>query len=141
METAREAGLGVTIHVGEEGETGGAEIDEVIEYLRPDRIGHGILAAHDEGTMAALHDAGTILELCPSSNLLTRALPDEAAVRDTFRTFIDRGVAFTVATDGPEMMRTHLRDELELLLRVGALTEDEARAANERGHEAAFQRH
>ena len=140
IETAREAGLGVTIHVGEEGETGGAEIDEVVEYLRPDRIGHGILAAQSEDTMAALRDAGTILELCPSSNLLTRALPDEDAVRDTFRTFIDRGVRFTVATDGPEMMRTHLRDELNLLLRVGALTEDEAQAANELGHDSAFQR-
>jgi len=49
-------------------------------------------------------------------------------------------VLFTVATDGPEMMRTHLRDELELLVRVGALSEDEARTANERGHEIAFLR-
>ena len=139
VETAREAGLGVTIHVGEEGGPDGlAEIAEVVEYLRPERIGHGILAAHDEETMRLLRETGTVLELCPSSNLLTRALPDEEAVRDTFRTFTDQGVLFTVATDGPEMMRTHLRDELALLLRVDALTEDEARAANERGHEAAF---
>ena len=47
---------------------------------------------------------------------------------------------FTLATDGPEMMRTHLRDEFELLLRVGALTVDELRAANARGHEATFLR-
>jgi adenosine deaminase len=79
-----------------------------------------------------------VLEICPSSNLLTRALRDEEAVRDTCRTFADRGVLFTVATDGPEMMRTHLRDELALLVRIGALTEDEVRAANERGHEATF---
>ena len=46
FDEAREAGLGVTIHVGEEGgEHGVAEIGEVIETLRPDRIGHGILAA------------------------------------------------------------------------------------------------
>jgi hypothetical protein len=44
------------------------------------------------------------------------------------------------ATDGPEMMRTHLRDEFELLLRIGALDEDEAREANARGHESAFAR-
>ena len=44
-ETAREAGLGVTIHVGEEGFAD--EIGEVVEHLRPDRIGHGILAAGD----------------------------------------------------------------------------------------------
>ena len=36
------------------------------------------------------------------------------------------------------MMRTHLRDEFELLLRIGALDEDELKAANERGHEASF---
>jgi adenosine deaminase len=137
--SAREAGLGVTIHVGEEGgDTGIAEIGEVVEHLRPDRIGHGILAAQDEETMRLLVDAGTVLEICPSSNLLTRALPDEDAIRDTMRTFAERGVLFTIATDGPEMMRTHLSHELELLLRTGALTEDEVRAANERGHESSF---
>ena len=66
-----------------------------------------------------------MLEICPTSNLLTKALPDEDEVRDTFRAFVEHGVAFTIATDGPEMMRTHLRDELELLLRIGALDEDE----------------
>ena len=35
---------------------------------------------------------------------------------------------FTIATDGPEMMRTHLRDELDLLLRIGALDDERARA-------------
>ena len=55
------------------------------------------------------------LEICPTSNLLTKALPDEDAIRETFRAFVDNGVAFTIATDGPEMMRTHLRDEFELL--------------------------
>jgi hypothetical protein len=36
------------------------------------------------------------------------------------------------------MMQTHLRDEFELLLRVGALDEDELRAANARAHLASF---
>ncbi len=36
------------------------------------------------------------------------------------------------------MMRTHLRDELELLLRIGALDEDELADANRRGHEVSF---
>ena len=48
VEAAREAGLGVTIHVGEEGgDMGREEIAEVVEHLRPERIGHGILAAGD----------------------------------------------------------------------------------------------
>src|SRR5438132_250794 len=139
VEEARNAGLGVTIHVGEEGEEHGtAEIGEVIETLRPDRIGHGILAARDPALMRALRDAEIVLEICPTSNLLTRALPDEDAVRDTFRAFVEHGVAFTIATDGPEMMRTHLRDELELLERIGALGDDELAEANRQGHEASF---
>jgi adenosine deaminase len=139
VDEARAAGLGVTIHVGEEGgEHGLAETREVVETLRPDRIGHGILAAQDEELMAALRDAGITLEICPTSNLLTKALRSEDAVRDTIRAFSDHGVAFTIATDGPEMMRTHLRDEFELLLRIDALDEDGLREANARGHEASF---
>ena len=87
----------------------------MIESLRPDRIGHGILAAGDPELVAALRETGIVLEICPTSNLLTKALADEDAVRETFRTFVDGGVAFTIATDGPEMMHTHLRDEFELL--------------------------
>jgi adenosine deaminase len=141
VEEAREAGLGVTIHVGEEGgEHGIAEIAEVVETLAPDRIGHGILAARDPDLMAALAAAGIVLEICPTSNLLTKALPDEGAIRQTFRAFVEHGVVFTIATDGPEMMRTHLRDELELLRRIGALDETELAEANARGHEASFVR-
>jgi adenosine deaminase len=139
VETAREAGLGVTIHVGEEGgEMGREEIGQVIEVLRPDRIGHGILAAGDSELMRELRDHSIVLEICPTSNLLTKALADEEAVRSTFRAFVENGVAFTVATDGPEMMRTHLRDELDLLERIGALDADELVEANRRGHEASF---
>jgi len=138
VETARSAGLGVTIHVGEEGETGAEEIGEVVERLRPERIGHGILAAQDPELMGLLRDTGTVLEICPTSNLLTKALAGEDAVRETFHAFKEHGVAFTIATDGPEMMRTHLRDELELLERIGALTRDELEAANRRGHDASF---
>ncbi|HEY9467854.1 MAG TPA: hypothetical protein VIR54_32395, partial [Vicinamibacterales bacterium] len=103
-------------------------------------IGHGILAAQDHELMSQLRDAKVTLEICPTSNLLTRALPNEEAVRDTFRAFVENGVAFTIATDGPEMMRTHLRDEFELLQRIGALDEDELAEANRRGHEASFVR-
>jgi adenosine deaminase len=141
VEEARAAGLGVTIHVGEEGgEMGREEIGEVVEVLRPDRLGHGILAAGDESLMRELREAEVVLEICPTSNLLTKALPDEEAVRDVFRMFIENGVRFSIATDGPEMMRTHLRDELDLLLRIGALTQEELAEANDRGHDASFVR-
>jgi adenosine deaminase len=139
VEDARAAGLGVTIHVGEEGgDLGLAELREVVAALRPDRIGHGILAAGDPELMRELREADVTLEICPTSNLLTKALADETALRETIRSFVDNGVRFTIATDGPEMMRTHLRDEFDLLLRVGALSQDELNDANARGHESSF---
>src|SRR5205814_1202636 len=116
------------------GERGIEEIGEVIETLRPDRIGHGILAARDPELMETLRATEIVLEICPTSNLLTKALESEEALRDTFRAFTDNGVAFTIATDGPEMMRTHLRDEFELLVRIGALEREQLPLANERGH-------
>ena len=142
VELAREAGLGVTIHVGEEGgDVGREEIGEVVERLRPDRIGHGILAAGrpgaDGGDPRARDRARDLPDLEPAHE---GASATRSAVRDTIRTFVEHDVPFTVATDGPEMMRTHLRDELELLLRIGALDEEELREANARGHAAAFRR-
>src|SRR2546430_13173563 len=64
VETARDAGLGVTIHVGEEGgDMGREEIAEVLDVLRPDRIGHGILAAGDDDLMRTLREAEVVLEI------------------------------------------------------------------------------
>src|SRR5689334_20962717 len=141
VDMARDGGLGVTIHVGEEGGDHGVdEIGEVVEALRPDRLGHGILSARDPELMSAIRAADITLEICPTSNLLTKALRNEDEERETFRAFVENGVAFTIATDGPEMMRTHLRDEFELLRRIGALTDDELGAANARGHAASFVR-
>jgi adenosine deaminase len=141
VEEARAAGLGVTIHVGEEGgDQGVEEIAEVAETLRPDRIGHGILAAREPELMRDLAGRGIVLEICPTSNLLTKALAGEDELRDTVAAFVEHSVPFTIATDGPEMMRTRLRDEFELLLRIDALDDAGLREANARGHDSAFAR-
>jgi adenosine deaminase len=136
VQGAREAGLGVTVHCGEEGFV--EEVGEVVEALRPDRIGHGILAAGDPELTALLASTGIVLEVCPTSNLLTGALADAGEVRAVFRTFLEAGVRVTVSTDGPEMMRTHLRDEFAFLCSIGAMSADEARAANALAHEVSF---
>jgi adenosine deaminase len=136
VEEARAGGLGVTIHVGEEGYPD--EIGEVVEHLRPQRIGHGILAVRDPELMALLARTETVLELCPTSNILTGAVSGADEVREIFRTLRAHGVRITVSTDGPEMMRTHLRDEFGFLCAIGALTPDEAREANALAHAVSF---
>jgi adenosine deaminase len=63
----------------------------VVSTLHPDRIGHGILAAKDAKLMGEIGEAEIVPQICPTSNLLTKALPDEDAVRDTFRAFSEHG--------------------------------------------------
>src|SRR5256885_16668111 len=67
VDVARDGGLGVTIHVGEEGGGHGVEeIGEVVEALRPDRLGDGLLAGRDPGVEAAIRAAGIRPESCPT---------------------------------------------------------------------------
>jgi adenosine deaminase len=126
FERARSAGLGLTVHTGETPQTGPHGLITVLERWRPGRIGHGIAAAESEEAMRKLAESGTVLEICPSSNLRTRVVPDLAALGSMFRRFGEHGVRFTINTDGPYLLNTHLRQEFDLLLHAGALTESQA---------------
>ena len=132
----RRNGLGVTIHAGETG--GPEEVREAIESLEPDRIGHGIKSAYDPQVMGMLRERGIVLEVCPSSNLNTGVVRNLAEVHHIVRSLVDHGVPFTISTDGPEMLRSYLRDEINLLMRHEILSLEEARAAVEIGHRASF---
>jgi adenosine deaminase len=79
-----------------------------------------------------------VLEVCPTSNLTTRVVRNAAEMRFILRSLIDHEVPFTLSTDGPEMLRTHLRDELALMLRSEMMTLDEVRRAIETAHAASF---
>ena len=132
----RRAGLGLTVHAGE---TGGAdEVRDALETLEPDRIGHGIRSVGDPSVMAMLRERGTVLEICPSSNLQTGVLRSHAELRSSVRALIDNGVRFTISTDGPEMLQSYLRDELNMLVRHSVLTTDEVMTAIAVGEQASF---
>ena len=132
----RQAGLGLTVHAGETG--GSDEVRAAIEALEPDRIGHGVHSADDPRVLDLLRERGTVLEVCPSSNLNTGVLRNLADIRRVLRALIDHRVRFTISTDGPEMLRTYLRDELLLLLRSEILTLEEVHAAIGVGARASF---
>jgi adenosine deaminase len=132
----RRAGLGVTVHAGE---TGGAdEVRDAVEALEPTRIGHGIKSALDPAVMALLRERQIVLEICPSSNLSTQVVRDLREVRRLLRLLIANEVPFAISTDGPEMLRSYLRDELNMLLRNEILDLDEVHRALETAHRASF---
>ena len=118
LRRARQFGLGITIHTGESGPVD--EVARVVELLEPDRIGHGVKAAYDPRAMAMLSERGIVLEICPTSNLNTRVVSGWDEFRWIFDTFRRNGVRFTISTDGPEMLKTYIRDELATLGRSGS---------------------
>ncbi len=123
FQEARRHHLGTTVHTGESGPVD--EVAEVIEQLEPDRIGHGVKAAYDPRTLGMIRERGIVLEVCPTSNINTRVVSGWDEFRWIFDTFRRNEIRFTINTDGPEMLKTYIRDELATLGRLGILTLDE----------------
>ena len=135
---ARKAGLGLTIHAGED--EGPESVDEVIRYLEPDRIGHGVHAAEDAAVCKRLAERGILLEICPSSNLDTKVVRDAEQLGEFIAAFKKHKVRFSFNTDGPEMLETTLRDELRLAVRSGWITKEELAICGGWAREASFVR-
>jgi adenosine deaminase len=139
FQRARKHHLGITVHTGEAGPVG--EVAEVVRILEPDRIGHGVKAAYDERAMAMIRERGIVLELCPSSNLNTRVVSGWEEFRHILDTFRRHRVKFTINTDGPEMLKRYIRDELATLGRMGILSADDQREVIDTAFAASFVPH
>jgi len=124
-ERARAAGLKTTVHTGETAGTGAEGVVAVVEKLKPNRIGHGIRAAYDEAAMKLLRERDVVLELCPTSNLHTKAVENLEELKHIIRTFWDRKVKVTINTDGPYLLDTDMKTEVELIEKNGILTPDQ----------------
>lgn len=123
FERARDAGLGVTIHTGEEGSVD--EMRYVIETIKPERIGHGVLSAKDPALLELVRESGVTLEVCPTSNLKNSIVKSVDELRTIIRAFVDNGVKFTINTDGPEMYQSNLLEEENFLLKENILNQEE----------------
>jgi aminodeoxyfutalosine deaminase len=107
FDAARAAGLHSVPHAGET--TGPDTIWDSLRLLRAERIGHGTSSAQDPALLAHLAQTGIPLEVCPSSNIATRAVP--TLEEHPIRAFRDAGVTVTVNSDDPPMFNTTLNRE------------------------------
>ncbi|MFH1188638.1 MAG: adenosine deaminase [bacterium] len=114
FQRAKRAGLGVTIHTGEEGAID--ELAYVVYDIKPHRIGHGLLCIHDEKIMRKMVKNNIVLETCPTSNLRNSKVKNIDELKTIIHTYLDKGVRFTINTDGPEMYQTNVYKEEKLLL-------------------------
>jgi aminodeoxyfutalosine deaminase len=129
FDAARAAGLRSVPHAGET--TGPETIWASIRELGAERIGHGTSAAQDPQLLAHLAERGIPLEVCPSSNVATRAV---ASLEDhPLPRFVEAGVVVTINSDDPSMFGTTLNREYEIAADLLSLDEaglaDLARAA------------
>ncbi len=114
FDAARRVGLHSVPHAGET--TGPETVWDALRLLGAERIGHGTSAAQDPKLLEHLAEHGVPLEVCPSSNVATRAVAslDEHPVQ----AFRDAGVTITVNSDDPSMFGTSLNQEYEIAARL-----------------------
>jgi adenosine deaminase len=108
FEEARQAGLHVVAHAGEE--VGPESIRDAVLELGAERIGHGTSAVQDPALMDLLKDRGVPLEVCPTSNVVTgkyvRRYEDHP-----IKEFLRRGLVATLNTDDPVLFDIELGEE------------------------------
>lgn len=110
---ARSAGLGLTCHAAEAAP--GAAALEAVRLFGVTRIGHGAHVAEDEQVLRRIADAGVAMEVCPSSNWFTGAIP--AVASHPAPLFRRAGIPVVLGDDNPRQTRSLLSQEHALLRR------------------------
>lgn len=107
---AREKGLQITLHSGECGCA--RNVAQAIR-LGAERIGHGIAVQSEPKVQELCVENGTVLELCPTSNIQTNAVTDWDSY--PLQTFLDKGIKCCINTDNRTVSDTTLTKEYLLL--------------------------
>ncbi|MEU3093656.1 adenosine deaminase [Streptomyces sp. NPDC006967] len=128
------AGLRSVPHAGET--TGPETVWDALHELGAERIGHGTSSAGDPGLLQYLAERRIPLEVCPTSNIATRAVTtlDEHPLKE----FVRAGVLVTVGSDDPPMFGTDLNNEFAVAARLLDLDERGVAGLARNGVEASF---
>ncbi|MEU3605846.1 adenosine deaminase [Streptomyces sp. NPDC035033] len=134
FDRARAAGLRSVPHAGET--TGPQTVWDAIRELGAERVGHGTSSVRDPELLAYLAEHRIALEVCPTSNIATRAVAtlDEHPIR----AMADAGVLVTVNSDDPPMFGTDLNNEYAVAARLLGLDERGLAALAKNAVEASF---
>lgn len=108
----KEMGFPFTIHCGET--VGAKDIWETIDVLQPSRISHALSSVSDKTLLEHLSILQMPIEVCPTSNWLTRAVTDLS--KHPIKEMHDYGLKLTINTDNPAICRTTLSREYALII-------------------------
>lgn len=130
-------GVPFTIHAGEA--EGVSSVEYAVSYGAK-RVGHGIRAFDDERVKRMLSEKGVTLELCPTSNLDTKALNGVTSYEQyPIQQFLKSNVPITINTDNMTVSNTTLRKEFERLFEAGVITTEDAHRLVKNAVDASFQ--
>lgn len=108
FDAALKSGYHVVAHAGED--CGSESIWDALKICHAERIGHGITAVQDENLMKYLRDENIALEVCPTSNVFTKKYVKSMG-EHPIKTFYEKKVPVTLATDDPIFFGVELLDE------------------------------
>jgi adenosine deaminase len=131
---AKQRRLPVTIHAGEA--AGPANIYESVVHLGASRIGHGVRVREDREVLELLKARQIPLEMCPVSNIQTKAIPEWALY--PLPEYLNEGLLVTVNTDNRTVSGTTLLHEYRMLMVHCGVTENQIADIILNGLRAAF---
>jgi adenosine deaminase len=131
---ARAEGLRRTVHAGEA--AGAESIREALDVLGAERIGHGVRIEESAEVEEAVKNATVTLEMCPLSNVQTRATSSLA--KHPIDRLLRNGVRVTVSTDARTVSRTTVSAEFDRLAQTFGWGADEFSRCQHYAADAAF---
>lgn len=134
---AKKHGIKITIHAVESNSAQAPlNVIDAIQFLHADRIGHGLQIIQHIKALELVRDRKIPLELCPTSNWLTNAIPDLKS--HPIKKLASQGILTTINSDDPGIFGINLTNEYLLLQNEYAFGEEDFRAANENAARASF---
>ncbi|BAN22533.1 adenosine deaminase [Caballeronia insecticola] len=131
---ARERGLKLVAHAGEEGPP--SYVYEALDLLKVDRVDHGVRSIEDAALVARLADSRIALTVCPLSNIKLCVFDDMA--KHTLKDLLDQGVAVMINSDDPAYFGGYVNANYFAIVDALKLTDHEAYTLLRNSLEASF---
>lgn len=123
MKIAKEKGFRITIHAGETGF--GKNVRDAINLLGAERIGHGVYIYNDEEAYKLVKERGVTLEMCPKSNLDTKAV--KTYKEHPIYKYHKDGIKVNISTDNRTVSNINLNEETSKVIETFNVNIDEYR--------------
>lgn len=121
MKLAKEKGFRITIHAGETGF--GKNVRDSINLLGAERIGHGVYIYNDEEAYKLVKDNCITLEMCPKSNIDTKAV-NSYEDHPIYKYHKDN-IKVNLSTDNRTVSNINLNEETSKLIETFKVNIDE----------------